>query len=61
MKTGPRCPKCGSGDVAGLVAAFWVSLNEDGEPEIPLHKSVESNTELTAQRQCTHCEHEWEG
>lgn len=59
-KNPASCPKCGSHDVAGLVAAFWVGVDAEGLPDRPLHECVEGNTELGPERQCGDCNHEWE-
>lgn len=53
-----QCPKCGSGYIGGLMAAFYVSLGADGTPKDDWqHWSSES--ELGTERICYNCNHEW--
>jgi hypothetical protein len=49
-----RCPKCGSGNVSGLVAAFWVSMDD-------VHDDIKWTTEseIGPERLCRACEHSW--
>lgn len=54
------CPKCSSTEVSGLVQAFWAQINKEGAPVIPLHRLVESETEIGGERLCGECGHEWE-
>lgn len=54
-----QCPKCSSKEVAGLMQAFWVSLKEDGTPK-EQWRDWESNTELTTDRECADCGHQWQ-
>lgn len=56
--TQPTCPKCGSHDVAGLVASFWAVLNDNGDIKSEW-RQLEAETELTPQRRCYVCDHEW--
>jgi len=58
--TQPTCPKCGSHDVAGLVASFWAALDDEGEMKHEWQE-YQSATEVTPKRMCFGCEHEWEG
>lgn len=53
------CPDCGSTKCAGLMAAFFVSLNSDGDPE-GQWIDWQSNTELGPMRMCSECGQEWE-
>lgn len=53
------CPECGSTNVAGLMEAFWTEL-EDDEPKQNWFLDARSCTELTMQRSCGDCGHEWE-
>lgn len=55
-----NCPNCGSTHIAGLVAAFWVTLDEDGNLKEALIDAVHGNTEIGPERQCSDCNHEWE-
>lgn len=41
------------------MAAFWVSLDKNGEPE-GQWRDWESNSEITEKRICSTCSHEWE-
>ena len=53
------CPVCGSKKIGGLMSSFFVPLNSDGEPDGDWNDwSAESD--LSAQRVCYGCEHEWE-
>jgi hypothetical protein len=54
-----QCPKCGSRNIAGLIAAFWVRLDKDGQPK-DQWRDCESETELTEKRSCGECGHEWD-
>lgn len=56
---GSACPHCGSHQVSGLVAAFWVAVDEDGSPVKPLHECVDSDTEIGLERMCRNCGKEW--
>lgn len=53
------CPKCGSTEILGLVASFWVRMSSDNEPESDWDKSVRSETDITEQRMCQQCDHEF--
>jgi|JI10StandDraft_1071094.scaffolds.fasta_scaffold22855_3 hypothetical protein len=53
------CPHCGSSQVSGLVAAFWVAVDAIGRPEKPLHECVDSDTEIGLERLCRNCGKEW--
>lgn len=53
------CPNCGSTNIGGLMPAFWVALNADGEPVNNWH-DWGSETELGPQRCCFQCNHEWD-
>ena len=50
-----RCPKCGSGDVRGLVASFWVPLDAD-----PFDHDWQSESDIGPERYCNACECEWD-
>lgn len=52
-----ECPKCKDKRIAGLVAAFWVLMQSNGEPR---DVSWESQSELTPTRMCIECGHKWE-
>jgi DNA-directed RNA polymerase subunit M/transcription elongation factor TFIIS len=52
------CPACDSTKVAGLMASFFVPL-KNGEPDGDW-RDWQSDTELTPQRSCADCGHEWE-
>ncbi len=51
------CPECGSNQLSGLVAAFYVPLNEDGGPDRRV--SWESESEIGPQRLCRRCQSEF--
>jgi len=53
-----RCPKCGSAKIAGLMAAFWVSLASDETME-GQWSDYESATEIGDERLCSECSHEF--
>jgi hypothetical protein len=55
-----KCPGCGSGDLGGKMPAFWVPLNEAGEP-IGEWADWEGETEMEMgpERCCFECGHEW--
>lgn len=54
-----KCPRCHrKGTVVGLMAAFWVPLNDDGTPEGQF-SDYESDTELTGELMCSHCDYTW--
>ena len=53
------CPKCGSTELLGLFAAFWVKLDSAGEP-IGQWRDWQSETEITEKRTCLRCDHEFE-
>ncbi len=53
-----KCPKCGCVKLLGLMGSFWVELNLDGEPVKPW-QDFSSETEVTENRMCTECDHEW--
>lgn len=53
-----KCPSCGCSDVSGLMSAFWVTLDEDGNP-VKSADVVESDSELTDMRRCASCMAEW--
>lgn len=55
-----QCPECGSQDISGLVEAFWAALRPDGSPREPLHRLVESETEIQGKRMCNDCGHEYD-
>jgi hypothetical protein len=50
-----HCPQCKSVVVLGLVAAFWVNVNE-GPDKI----EWQSESEIGSKRMCGECKHEWE-
>lgn len=52
-----KCPKCGSGNISGLMQAFWVPLT-DGE-FVGEWKELQSETEIGEERLCRDCEHEF--
>jgi len=54
-----RCPQCGSANIAGLVASFFALLDDSGQL-LDDWRSLESETELTPQRNCADCGHDWE-
>lgn len=54
-----HCPSCGSKNIVGKMAAFWVALGEDGEPK-DRWEEMQSETELTSHRECGDCFHEWD-
>lgn len=51
-KHGERCPKCGSDQIVGLVAAFWHPVGES-----LIDANVDSNTEMGPERNCAPCDH----
>jgi hypothetical protein len=53
-----RCPKCGSTNILGLVAAFWVRVDENGDPVGD--PSWRTESEVTEQRMCGECGEELE-
>lgn len=53
------CPKCGAFEISGLMGAFWVQLNEEGEPAKPW-SDYASETELGTERLCRECDHTWD-
>lgn len=53
------CPKCGSHNISGLMAAFWVSLNRDGEMS-GQWRDYEESTEIGPERLCKDCGHEFD-
>ena len=55
-----QCPKCGSTEVAGLMGAFWVKLDQREDP-IGQWSDWANNTELMPDRECTKCNHQWGG
>jgi hypothetical protein len=52
-----RCPECKSSAVYGLVAAFWVRLEKNGDPTDETR--WESESEVGPERACGKCA--WEG
>lgn len=55
---GHVCPFCGSKDLSGLMGAFWVTLDEDGEVESDWHDQ-EGSSQLGEERLCQKCEQEF--
>lgn len=55
----PRCPKCSSFNVSGLMASFWVKLDDEGMVRDEW-AAFQSETELTEERLCESCGHEWQ-
>ena len=53
-----KCPECGSEDVLGSIAAFWVGLDKNGEA-VGDWNDWQGNTELSDERHCNDCGHEW--
>jgi ribosomal protein S27AE len=53
------CPKCGSKNVAGIINAFFLPLEND-EPKPNWQFSAPSETELGDRRSCGDCGHEWD-
>ena len=49
-----KCPKCGSADLSGLMASFYVKLDGAGSP-VGSWEDWESDTELTGRRLCDSC------
>lgn len=48
-----RCPKCGSTELSGLVASFYVPVNQNGDL---LHEVAwESESEIGPERLCRKC------
>lgn len=54
-----KCPECGSTDLGGLMEAFWVPLNEDGEPKGDWN-DWSGETEIGEKRICYGCGIEFE-
>lgn len=54
-----RCPNCGNTQVSGLMASFFVPLDQDGEPDGDWN-DWNGESELTPTRTCHKCDHEWE-
>lgn len=54
-----ECPKCGSQEVSGLVGSFYAPIDRDGELE-GQWSDYQSSTELTGEKMCRKCDHEWE-
>lgn len=54
-----ECPACHGGNVSGLVGAFWAPVDESGDME-GQWLDYQGSTELTGDRHCTDCNHEWE-
>lgn len=52
------CPKCGSRELSGLVAAFWARLSPSGWYYYPFGDH-ESDTEIGPERLCRRCGHEF--
>jgi hypothetical protein len=55
---GMKCPNCGSTDIAGLMAAFWVGLT-DGVFAGNFGDHC-ADTEVGTERKCCSCEEEFE-
>lgn len=53
-----NCPECDSKNIAGLVAAFWIGLDEDGGADL-MDVSLSSETEIGPERMCRDCGHEF--
>lgn len=53
------CPKCKSENICGLVQAFWIGIDEIGNPTERVGDVAESSTELGIERMCSDCQHEW--
>jgi hypothetical protein len=51
------CPKCKSTDISGLIQAFWIGLDKNGNFIEP--RSIRSEAELGEERLCNKCGHEW--
>lgn len=56
---GPECPECCSRNVAGLMAAFWVTIDEDGAL-VGQFSDYSDDTEIGPERMCRTCGHEFE-
>lgn len=54
------CPSCYSTDISGLYSSFWAPLDKQGADAAVNFSDHESCTELTDQRLCAACGHEFE-
>ena len=54
-----NCPSCGSKKIAGLMAAFWVTLDGDGAMAGQWN-DYESCTEIGPERMCQECQCEFD-
>ena len=52
-------PRCNSEKIAGLMAAFWVSLTPEGDMRHQWSEH-ESSTEVGSERSCDDCGFEWD-
>lgn len=55
-----RCPECDSENVSGRYAAFWVPVGDTDEDEAQNFHDHQGSTELTEDRMCGDCDHEWD-
>lgn len=53
------CPECGSNNISGLMASFWVKLDPDGETMAGNWNDYESATEIGPERMCSDCGEEF--
>ena len=53
-----NCPNCNSQNIAGLVAAFWTPLDQNGEANLS-NLNVASESEVGIERCCSDCGHEF--
>jgi len=59
-KNSGKCPNCGSDQIGGLMAAFFVPIDQEGEM-IGQWREYQSETAIGTVRLCYGCEHEWDG
>jgi hypothetical protein len=52
------CKKCGSEDIGGLYASFWVPLTPNGAATLDWHQ-CEAETFIGHARLCYSCGHQW--
>lgn len=53
------CPNCNSKKLRGLVLAFWVDLDEEGDADL-MSVSLDSESEVGPKRLCIDCNFEFE-
>lgn len=53
-----KCPKCGSTSLSGLMASFWVEIDEEGNRKFDFSQ-YESATDFTGDLMCNVCDHEF--